>query len=662
MVFFWLAAVFLTVFIAKLWLSNLYGSALPWWEQWETEAWGLYIPFFEKSLSLKDLFAAHEGRSIFFNRALSLGLLVLNGQWDASVQMVLNALLAAGSGVLLSFFAWELLGKKHLAVICLFNSLIFSLPFCWQCVRPAFATDYFLVFLALPAVWLLLENRFFSGKWFFGLFCALLGLAAMEPGLYAPAAVLTIFILRLIQRPGRPAEGLMAVIVMLAVVAAGIWLMLKIQGHLPFKPDDMRAQTAEFFNNLAWPNTDQPWKTILVWLPSLLLFGLYISGRIEERRSAEFIICFGLWVVFQDADRAFLARGTLAAYPAVFSCLSLPVNFLALLLLARRRSWMPFLSRCLAVIFLVWLGNAACGLWKIPYRHHFAEAAKFKNHLFRSEKNVGAFLRSNNIADLENKPFCDIPYHDPQALAVVLRNPHIRAILPSCVAKNNKPGPLSVFAAELLPQGRRLLLAALALLAVLAGIRFYQSLGALEKRVLSLRWKDFRLFLIQTGVVLAAAALAFAAGQLYIFQSPYGLTVTYFRGINFEEKIISRTEQAVCRDYGTKPPDLRVPSENFSAIWEGILRVPETGEYFFFSQSDDGLRLIIDGRKIIDNWRDQSWGASGAGAKTHLSAGDHRIAVEHYNRDDEAALRVKWCGGPVPPNTVLSAPYLRKRE
>ena len=72
------------------------------------------------------------------------------------------------------------------------------------------------------------------------------------------------------------------------------------------------------------------------------------------------------------------------------------------------------------------------------------------------------------------------------------------------------------------------------------------------------------------------------------------------------------------------------------------------------------LKREIDGKKIIDNWRDQSWIASSTGIQVYLEAGDHKIAVEHYNNEGESALRIKWSGGPIPPNTVLTAPYLRK--
>ena len=210
------------------------------------------------------------------------------------------------------------------------------------------------------------------------------------------------------------------------------------------------------------------------------------------------------------------------------------------------------------------------------------------------------------------------------------------------------------------------MIAGIALLAIMTVIRFYQSLGILEKRLAGIRWTDARPILIKAGISIAIAsviaALIFGIVWIYSLLSPNGLKVTYFRGINFEEKICSRVEQAVCRDYEDKPPAWGVPKHHYSAIWQGILRVPETGAYSFFSQSDDGIRLIIDGNKVIEAWRDQSWNASAIGVQTNLVAGDHTISIEHYNGEDKSALRVKWCGGPVPPNTVLATPYLRQRK
>ena len=71
--------------------------------------------------------------------------------------------------------------------------------------------------------------------------------------------------------------------------------------------------------------------------------------------------------------------------------------------------------------------------------------------------------------------------------------------------------------------------------------------------------------------------------------------------------------------------------------------------------------VFLDGKCLIDNWRKQEFVESGRGVKVHLSAGLHPLRVEHYTKEEGGALRVRWCGGGIPEDTLLAAPYLRKR-
>ena len=658
---FWFAAVFLTIFSSKLWLIDLYGSALPWWDQWAAEGWQLYVPFLEKTLSLKDLFAAHCEHRVFVNRVLSLFTLILNGQWDARLGMVLNALLTAGTGVALSHAGWKLLNRNNIAAICLFNAIVFSLPFSWESSLLGFVGNYLLIAFALAAIWFLLRAAPFRPAWFLGAFFALLSLVTMGSGFFAALAVVGVVFLRLITRQARPWLNLAGIAVLLGIVTAGFFLRVSVPGHEIFKPATTGDLITTFCQNMAWPNGDYTWIAIIIWLPACLAFIRYVFYRDGERNKYEFILGFGLWIALQAAALAFTRCGILASRHAVFLSLSLPINFLALLIL-----WhdgvLPFILRkSLVIIFLVWIGFIGHGLWKISDKGHLAGAEQTRQHFVQCEKNVRNFFETGSSAALEDKALYDIPFPDPHALALALRHPRIRAIMPACVNNSAQEGPLSRVASKLIPKGDKLLIIGIALLVMLGIISFYQSLGAFEKRLASLRWHDFRQFLAQAGMLMLFALMIYVLHALYLLSSPAGLTVTYFKGRNFEKKICSRIEKTLCRDYGEKSPAWRVPKHNFSAIWHGILRVPLAGDYSFFCQSDDGLRLIIDGQKIVDNWHDQSWLASSIGAEKRLEAGDHKIAVEYYNGEGEAALRVKWSGGPVPPNTILAAPYLRKR-
>lgn len=165
--------------------------------------------------------------------------------------------------------------------------------------------------------------------------------------------------------------------------------------------------------------------------------------------------------------------------------------------------------------------------------------------------------------------------------------------------------------------------------------------------------------LILLGVATVAAAGIASMGRAH---NPWGLRVTHFRGAHFDVPIAERNELQVLADYRKKRQlPGRVPRDGFSARWNGFLLVPESAEYQFFAQSDDGLRITIDGERIVDNWQDNDWLTSGRHAQVHLEKGQHTIRIEFYSEGPGGALRVKWTGGPIPRNTVLSAPHLRWR-
>src|SRR5262245_44695158 len=42
-------------------------------------------------------------------------------------------------------------------------------------------------------------------------------------------------------------------------------------------------------------------------------------------------------------------------------------------------------------------------------------------------------------------------------------------------------------------------------------------------------------------------------------------------------------------------------SDNFYARWTGLLRVEKEGRIQFWTESDDGSRLTIDGKVVVDN-------------------------------------------------------------
>jgi hypothetical protein len=148
--------------------------------------------------------------------------------------------------------------------------------------------------------------------------------------------------------------------------------------------------------------------------------------------------------------------------------------------------------------------------------------------------------------------------------------------------------------------------------------------------------------------------------RLYSQFRPWGFAVTYYRGAELSGKPLRRrTEPRSVRDYGRGRAFAFGPRDNWSARWLAVLKAPATGDYDFYLESDDGSRLFIDEALVMDAWSDHGF-VPGRGGRVHLREGDHSVRIEHYDRIGPAAVRLKWAGGPIPPNTILEAPYVRK--
>jgi hypothetical protein len=96
-------------------------------------------------------------------------------------------------------------------------------------------------------------------------------------------------------------------------------------------------------------------------------------------------------------------------------------------------------------------------------------------------------------------------------------------------------------------------------------------------------------------------------------------------------------------------------SGNFFARWSGTLRVPKAGKYKFYTESDDGSRLLINGQQIVNNGGPH--GMQEVAGEIELPAGEHKIVIEYYDIDGEAGLKASW-SGPDLEKAIISEDYL----
>ncbi len=104
--------------------------------------------------------------------------------------------------------------------------------------------------------------------------------------------------------------------------------------------------------------------------------------------------------------------------------------------------------------------------------------------------------------------------------------------------------------------------------------------------------------------------------------------------------------------------DLGEQKQNLSVRWTGVVSAPQSGDYTFTTLSDDGVRLSIGSKLVIDNWTPH--GTTEDKATIHLNAGQSvPIKLEYFQGGGGGTIHLYWqiAGGErtVVPTTALRA-------
>ncbi|WP_330330503.1 PA14 domain-containing protein [Streptomyces sp. NBC_00536] len=152
-------------------------------------------------------------------------------------------------------------------------------------------------------------------------------------------------------------------------------------------------------------------------------------------------------------------------------------------------------------------------------------------------------------------------------------------------------------------------------------------------------------------------------------QTSAGLTGSYFAGDSGsgiaagEKPAAVRTDARVDFAWGAGAPYPDAdPAAVFRARWTGTIKVPEDGRYRLGGTYDGGLRVLVDGAVVLDDWNRAAATGDRAvyGREIALKAGQsHRITVEYRRRaaGGGAALWVSGAGrtAPVPASWLRPA-------
>lgn len=119
------------------------------------------------------------------------------------------------------------------------------------------------------------------------------------------------------------------------------------------------------------------------------------------------------------------------------------------------------------------------------------------------------------------------------------------------------------------------------------------------------------------------------------------LKADYYNGIDFNEKVATRTEANIDKSWNDEPPVPGIDPHYCSIRWTGQLVAPETGIYTFSAKVDDGIRVWVGGVMVIDNWHLNDDGQFTGQVKMREGIA-YDLKVEYFNALIEGEVRLLW--------------------
>ena len=118
---------------------------------------------------------------------------------------------------------------------------------------------------------------------------------------------------------------------------------------------------------------------------------------------------------------------------------------------------------------------------------------------------------------------------------------------------------------------------------------------------------------------------------------------------------LARDEDELDHDWGTGSPGESIGAQRFAARWTRTLNLAP-GDYEFAVTADDGVRLYVDGVRVIDKWIDQA--PTTYRTTLPMDGGPHKVVMEYYQNGGGALARLAYhFAGDPPGETPWHAEY-----
>jgi hypothetical protein len=138
-----------------------------------------------------------------------------------------------------------------------------------------------------------------------------------------------------------------------------------------------------------------------------------------------------------------------------------------------------------------------------------------------------------------------------------------------------------------------------------------------------------------------------------------GVRADYYKGMNFENLVLTRVDPQINFNWGAGEPDPLVGADQFSVRWVGQVEAAFTETFTFYASTDDGVRLWVEGQQLVDSWVNRS-ATEDRGAIDLMAGQLYSVVMEYYEDGSGAVAELRWSSPRTPkqliPQAALSLP------
>jgi autotransporter-associated beta strand protein len=105
---------------------------------------------------------------------------------------------------------------------------------------------------------------------------------------------------------------------------------------------------------------------------------------------------------------------------------------------------------------------------------------------------------------------------------------------------------------------------------------------------------------------------------------------------------LSRLDPTVNFIWGTGSPDPLINADHFAVRWTGFVQPSYSQTYTFIANTDDGVRLWVDGQQVINNWLDKGPSDTLSTPVALVAGQKYGLVMEYYENAVGATAQLKW--------------------